>query len=609
MIGSKLNFFIAITLLCSLLKAQDIKVTATVDKNPVPLSDQFVYQVELSGSVQNLPDVSLPDFSDFRVTGGPSSSSSIQIVNFNISASRTYSVVLMPRKVGSFKISAATVQFKGQTYSSDPVEVTVTQAAAAPQTQPPLAKQDNTSDVDVSQLVFLRAVPSQKSAYVNEEVTVQYKIYFRVNISGNDVLKLPEAVGCWVEEYPSPRRPQIYTETVNGVRYNVAEIKKVAVFPSRAGKITISPLNMIVELVVPRQRPRGPSSLFDDFFSDPFSQTVKKSISSGALELNVLPLSEQGRPDNFSGLVGNFKVESSLDKKTAITNEALSYKVKIAGTGLLKFLNTLPVEFSSDFEVYDPKINESLNKNGKSITSSKEFEYVIIPRVAGEQKIKATSISIFNPDRKTYQVLHIPEYNIIVSKGKDIAYTPGSGSVFSKEEVQLLGQDIRFIKDNPGDFHPVGSMPFKSWWFYLSFILPVIIFGAALAYRSHLDKMSTNVVYARGRRAQKMAQRRLSEAKNFWRNNQPVQFYGAVSSCLTGYLADKNNKSAAGMLRHEIEKLLSKSEVANGLKEDYLNCLDEADFRRFAPGASSEVTMKEFYQEAEKLLIQLEKYF
>lgn len=606
--------FFYLLIFCGLcgLQAQEIEIRARVDKNPVALDEQFIYEVEISGKVQNLPDIKLPDFSDFMVIGGPSSSSSFQIINFQVSSSRTYTVVLMPRNIGSYKIAPATATFKGQTYQTSPIEITVVQPSPKPQTPPPSTKPSkpgSTKSTDLSQLAFLKVIPSKRSVYVNEEVTLQYKIYFRANITGNEVIKLPEAVGCWVEEYPEPRRPAIYNETVNGVRYNVAEIKKVAIFPSKEGTITISPLELLVEIAVPRQRSRDPFSLFDDFFTDPFSQVVKNKISSGSVELTVLPLPLAGKPASFTGLVGDFTIQSSLDKSTVEANEAVSLKVKLAGTGLLKILNSLPMDFPPNFEVFSPKINESLNKTGSLITSSKEFEYVIIPRVAGDQKIKSMELAYFNPMSKTYKILRTPEYSLSVSKGKEIAGTLGSGAIFSKEEIQLLGKDIRFIKEDLPRLYPLGYLPFHSRWFILSLILPVLLLAAAFMYRQHLDKMSTNIQYARSRKAEKMAKKRLAKAKNYWKQSKSAQFYGEIANGLIGYVADKTNRPAAGLLRQEIAELLEKQKVEKNLYDEYMKCLDEADYRRFAPAQSSETDLKEFYRRAERILIQLEKYF
>jgi len=593
--------------------SQDIKITARVDRNPVGLDEQFTYEVEVSGPVQNLPDIELPDFSKFAVIGGPSVSSSFQIINFKMSASKIYTLVLMPREAGTFRIGAAVAQYKGKTYRSNEIELTVVKqgrSGSASRQRPPASTKDKPpADVDLSQTVFLQVIPSKRTAYVNEEVTLRYKIYFRTRITNNQIVKMPEAVGCWVEEYPVPRRPRIYTETIKGVQYNVAEIRKVAIFPNRSGKITVTPLELLVETVVRRQRSRDPFDMFDDFFGDPFGQVVQKKLSSGTVTLNVLPLPEEGKPADFSGLVGDFRIHSSIDKRSCQTNEALSYKVKISGRGLLKFLNELPVQFSPDFEVYEPKINQTQNKSGGRITSNKEFEYVIIPRVPGDKEIKSFRLSYFNPADKQYHYLTVPAYHIQVSKGKELALGMGNGTGLSKEEIQLLGKDIRFIKEDVPDFLPVGYAPYRSWWFVLGLVMPLVVLGGAWGYRSHLEKMSTNVQYARSRKARKLAQQRLKEAKSFWKQGRAGEFYGAVSRGLIGYVADKTNQPAAGLLREDVKKILESRGVNGELQQEFLKCLDEADFRRFAPGDVSDEEMKNFYQRAENILVKLEKYF
>jgi len=599
-----------VLVLFSLGLSQEIKITAKVDKNPVGLNEQFVYEVEISGSVQNLPEVQLPDLSQFAVLGGPNVSTSFQIINFNMSASKTYSIVLMPKEVGTFRIEPARVNFKGKTYNSNSIELTVVkQSKQQPQRQiqPRIAQEGSPSaKTNISKDVFLKVVPSKKSVYVNEEVTLSYKVYFRQRITDTEIVKLPEAAGCWVEEYPIPQRPRITTEIVNGVQYNVAEIRRIAVFPSRSGKVIISPMEFNVEMVVPRRRPRD---LFEEFFSDPFNRVVTRRLSSGTVEINVLPLPVKGKPANFSGLVGDFKINSTVDKRETQTNEAISYKVNISGKGLLKFLNKLPIEFPPDFEVYEPKIAESVDKSSGYISSKKEFEYVIIPRVPGEHKIKAASITYFNPKDKKYHTLTIPEYTIYAVKGKELAMGVGGGTVLSKEEVRLLGKDIRFIKDKVPGFVPIGWMPHQNWWFYFTFIFSIVLLGVAWIYRNHLEKMSTNIQYARSRRAHHQARVRLREAKGHLKNRNVAEFYGAISKALLGYVADKTNREAAGLMREDVEEIFTQNKVDGELKKEFMSCLDQADFRRFAPGTHAEEDMNDFYKKAENILVRLEKYF
>jgi hypothetical protein len=516
----------------------------------------------------------------------------------------------MPQKVGTYTINPASAEYKGKKIQSNAVELTVVKSVTQKQPgQPAPSQPASPQKVDTGEAVLLKVFPSKKTVYINEGIVLSYKIYFKTNITGNEITKLPEAVGSWVEEYPTVQRPRIYTETLKGVRYNVAEIRKVAIFPSKSGKLTISPLEMIVDVVVRRQRRRDPFSVFDDFFNDPFGQVVNKRISSGAVSINVQPHPVQDRPPHFTGLVGDFKIQSSLDKKSIPANEAVSYKIKIFGSGLLKFLNSIPQEFSPDFEVFDPKVKESINKKGAQISSVKEFEYVLIPRVPGNQKIKSFQLSYFNPRDKNYKTLMVPEYNLEVTKGKDLAVGVGSGTVLSKEEVQLIGQDIRFIKEKVAGLRPIGHMPYNNWWFYLSLTMPVLLLGIAWVYRNHLEKMSSNVQYARNRKAHKQAQHHLKQARSFLKSEKKVNFYSAISNSLLGYVADKTNRPTAGILREEVQDLLKSAGVVDTLQKDYFQCLDEADFRRFAPGDVNYQQMQKFYHRTEKVLIGLEKNF
>jgi hypothetical protein len=234
---------------------------------------------------------------------------------------------------------------------------------------------------------------------------------------------------------------------------------------------------------------------------------------------------------------------------------------------------------------------------------------VVIPRTAGDHKIGAFRLTYFNPADKKYHDLNVPGYTVKVSRGRDMASGIRSGTALSKEEIQLIGQDIRFIKEKLNNLRPVGQMPYHSWLFYVSLMIPVIFLGMAWAYRQHLDKMSTNVEYARSRRAHKQARHRLKQADSFLRQYKVSDFYGSISQSLIGYIADKTNRPAAGLIRNDVKMLLNQKGVENHLKKEFLECLDEADYRRFAPGEPDEPEMNDFYQRTEKILVGLEKYF
>lgn len=598
---------IMLFLAASGLQAQDLKLTATVNKTTVGIDESFTYQLEISAPVKNLPDPDLPDFSNFAVLSGPNVSTSFQIINFDMSASKTYSFVLTPRAVGKFEIPPATVQYEGKSYRSNAITITVTRTATTQPQTPQSSGNTQDSDRDLSGSLFLKAVPSKTSVFVNEQVNVSYKIYFRVNIRNPEYLRMPETVGFWVEEYPIKGDIPITQETVNGIQYNVAEVKKMALFPTKSGMLNITPLQLRVHVQV-QDRRRDPFNVFDNFFDSPFGRMVSKELTSNEITVNVKPLPEEGKPENFSGLVGDFRLFSDLDKPQAPANEAISLTLKIHGTGNLKVLNEIPVEAPPSFEIYDPKIKDEVDKSGTYLSSSKEFEYILIPRVAGDFRIKPIEISFFDPFQRRYKTLRSREFQIKVSKGKETAGNL-AGSYLSKEDVKLLGKDINFIKEDPPNFVPVDYAPYKSVRFILALLLPAVAAVGAYGYRNHLDRVSTDLEYARKRKAHKQARKLLRQANTYLKNGELAEFYGEVSKALIGYVADKTNTSAAGLIREEVEKIMLSRNVDPELMGQYFRCLDDADFRRFAPGQHFAREAESFYQQAEKILVKLEKHF
>lgn len=587
------------------LFAQDVKLIAAVDRNPVGLGDQFTYTLEVSGSASGFPEPGLPNFADFRIMGGPNVSTSVQIVNGSMSSSKSYSLVLLPRKTGAFVIPVVSVQYKGKTYQSNSVKLTVVQQGSQ---STPQGSSSNTSEGnDSSADLYLKAIPSRRTVYLNDQVTVTFKVYFRVSIRNPDFIKLPETIGFWVEEYEIPQNIPVTQEVVNGVQYNVAEVKKFALFPTKTGDLTLTPMQLAVN-VVERRRRRDPFSAFDSFFDDPFGRTVRKVLASEPITIKVKPLPERGKPANFSGLVGNFNLNVDLDNANVKANEAITYKVRLTGSGNLKSLSDLPVDFPASFEVYNPKIKDDINRSGPRLVATRELEYVLIPRTSGKYRIKPLEISFFDPSTETYKTLRSKEYVVQVGEGKEVGGIAGNGYL-SKSEVKLLGKDIYFIKEENPKLFPLGYKPYTTVWFWALLIVPLMFLGAAYGYRNYHQKMSTNVEFARKRKAFKQAEKRLKGASHFLKQGKFAEFYGEVSRGLIGFVADKTNHPAAGLVRNDVEKLLQDRKVEKPLVEEYLQCLDDADFRRFAPGNVSDEEAKAFYTRAASILEKLGKYF
>ncbi|NIR47828.1 protein BatD [candidate division KSB1 bacterium] len=600
-------FLLGIFLSMQGLLAQDLHIKAYVSSTKIPLDQQFELNVELSGKEANkVPQPALPDIEDFAAFRGTSSSQNVQIVNTQMSVTVTYTHRFIATKIGKFEIPPVKLEYGGKKFTTDPIPIEIVKGQPS-QPRSGTSNRGSTDNAeDLSQLLFLRASVDKNRVYQNEPVTVSYKIYTSVNISSYGISQLPNTVGFWSEEFPTPSRPPLHAEVVNGRRYQVAEIKKVALFPQGPGTKTLDP--MVIECEVRLRNRRRSRDIFDSFFDDPFfslNRTTTKVIRSNPVKIDVLPLPAENKSLDFSGAVGDFSLSASVDKERVKTNEAVTLTVTISGTGNIKILAQPDVEFPSDFEVYDPKISENINRNGGQISGSKTFEYVLIPRFPGTQTIRPISFSYFDLSAKRYKTLSSDPINISVAKGKDRPVNVPLAT--SKEDVKFIGQDIRFIQTHLPEFQEIGTVFYKEVPFFAILILPLLVLAGAYGYSKHLEKMSTNVAYARSRKANQMALKRLRNANKEMGKGNLRKFYGEVSKALMGFIGDKLNVSAAGLITDEVDSVLRSRGIREETVANYLDCLRTCDFKRFAPSDADNGEMKVFFEKARKAIIALDK--
>jgi hypothetical protein len=586
------------------LSAQNVSVTATVDRTRIGLNEDFVLLVEISGDGG---EPRLPDINAFAALAGTSTSTNIQMVNGRFSQSVTYQYTFFARSAGKFTIGAVEVESKGQVYRSQPIEIEIVAGATspAPQTPPGGAGRSQQSEPppNLEGNLYLDAKVDRIRVYQNEPVIIRYRIYTRLNIGSYGVSSLPNYSGFWAEDFPMPPQPRTSREVINGQTYLVAEIKKTALFPQSAGKKKLEPLVIDCEVQLPRRRSRD---IFDQFFDDPFSaRTTRQQISSRPVEIEVLPLPE-GKPANFSGAVGNFSLSASVDRSQVKTNEAIMLKVRASGAGNIKVLPNPPIDLPSDFEVYDPKVAENIDHDNDQISGSKTWEYVIVPRFQGSHEIKPITLSYFDPRAKTYKTATTAPILLTVEKGAG-DFTPVVGGGVSKEDVRLLGQDIRFISTAALPFKNLNEAFYAQPAFLSLMALPVLALFVAFMYQRHQEKLSTNVAYARSRKAGSMAQKKLATAKKLLQQNDAKGFYAEVQRALMGFLGNKLNVAEAGLITDEVERLLADKRVNPEVVREYINCLHTCDFQRFAPAQSNGKAMQEFYEQARHALETMEK--
>lgn len=590
------------------LHAQDVTVVATVDQTQVGLGEAFSLSVEISGRDAGEPR--LPDLSQFAQQIGRSSSQNFQFINGRMSSSTTIHYTYLAQAAGTFEIGAVEVDVNGQIVRSQPIRIEIVQAGGGAQqqgAQPGATPSQPRTDPSLQNTevgVFLKAEIDRARVYQNEPVVISYKIYTLRTISSYSLSKLPNFTGFWVENFDMPRQPQTRQEVINGQRYLVAEIKRTAVFPQSAGKLTLEPMTIECEVQVQAQRRRS-RDIFESFFDDPFfARTARVEVASKPVSIEVLPL-PTNKPAGFEGAVGTYSLKASVDRREAKTNEAITLKLTVSGQGNIKTLSAPRLALPRDFEVYDPKVVEDVNRANNQISGSKTWEYVMVPRFPGEFEIGGLQLSYFDVQAKEYRVASAAPIALTIAKGVgEVAMASGG---MSKSDVKLIGQDIRFIALAQMPFEEIGQPNYAQPWFAVLLALPFLGLAGAFLYQRHQQKLSSNVAYARGRKATRVATKQLQTAKKFLQSNDGKQFYAEVQRALMGFLGNKLNVAEAALVTDDIQKMLEAKNVAPAIATAYINCLHTCDFQRFAPSQANGVEMKQFYDQAQNAIAQMEE--
>ena len=594
-------------LLAGMAMAADIKVNASLNRAKIALNEQFELSVEVTGGdARQADDPEVPDLSTFAAYSGNSMSQNFQFINGKMQYSKTYTYYFVALQVGSFEVPPVIVEFKGQNFQSKPLKIEIFKSKAQPQPKTPgniSRTRPARPSENISENLFLKAVFNRTRVYQNEAIIVSYKLYTMLTVTNFRLVSQPNFGNFWAEEIPIARQVPTSEEYVNGKRFVVATIRKIALFPTGAGPKVIPAMR--VEVDVRTRKRRKSRDIFDAFFDDPFGRVATYSLSTKERTIQVLPLPAEGRPRDFSGAVGQFSIKATTDRTRTKSNEAITLKVTLQGTGNIKTLSPPRIEFPREFEVYDPKVTEHVNRNSTTITGSKTFEYVLIPREPGNYVLDNIRYTYFNPRQGAYRITRSPVIHLAVSKSDKIASATGSG--LSREEVRLLGKDIRYIAKSADTFVAVGKEFYHLPALWAMLISPLFVLVGAMLYRNHRDRLSSNQAYARSRKAQKFAQKQLQAAKQAMDRDDVAGFYAETSKALTAYVGNKLNLAESTMVREDLARVLGKRGAPKGLVEHYYNLLAECDYRRFAVPDAPGDAMAKAYVRAKNLLTSLEK--
>jgi len=579
------------------------KFELTADKTTVKQNEKFqIYFTFDGGDGNNLRGFRPPNLKNFKILSGPNQSSSIRMINGNVSSTITYSYIVKAPKTGKFKIERASIQYKGKNYESNSITITVKKSSGKPSRSSNSSQ--SMSDEELKQNVFIRAIANKRNVVQGEQVTVTYKLYTKLNISSPQISKLPRYKGFWAEELETSNNIRFKVEMYKGVRYNSAVLKKVALFPTKSGKLTVTPFELEIPVMVKRKK--RSNDPFDAFFNDSFfgrTETIQFTATSNTVAINVSPLPSNGKPKSFSGAVGQFNFKAELDKNNVETNEAVTLKLTVSGSGNIELIDMPDVVLPPGFEKYEPKISKKVNRKS-TISGFKSEEYLIVPRVAGVKVIKPIKFSYFDPRRKKYVELSSPQFTLTIKQGSGTVATPGEG--FTKEDIKLLSKDIRFIKTSDFQLEKIekGNL-LKSWFWYL-LIIPLFVMLGFIGFKKRQDKLSGNVELMKFRKAQKNASNRLKLAKKALDENDLVTYFNEISQGLYGYLEDKLLLPKSEFSIEKVVELLHKNNVNENTVEDVRDILNQCEFARFAPQSQTREQAENIYEKAVKAIVEIE---
>lgn len=589
--------------------AQEISVQAP---QSVYQGDNFTVRFVVNTQVK---DFRGPTFKGFSTLAGPntSTSTSISFVNGQMSnsTSMTFTYTLRADLEGTYTVGAASCSADGKKLTSKPFTIKVEKLSAAQQKQRQQQQQQQrqafdpwsqqpaqAADIDEKTL-FARASINKSNPYQGEQVIITYKIYTQVPISQFTIDKLPGNKGFWAEDLSEGRKVKQYEETIDGRRYQVAEIRRGALFAQESGKLTVEPLDLNVLAMVQSQR-RRTGSIWD-LFDDPFfnaHQAVERPLSTNRISVNVRPLPNV--PADFSGAVGRFDVKGGLNLDRVKANEAVSYRITVSGSGNLMLIDAPKPEFPSAFEVYDPQINDNIKKGENGISGSRTYEWVLIPRTKGKYTIPAYNFTYFDPQSGQYVTRRVEAQTIDVEKGDAHSTAVAVG----KDDVRLLNSDINYIHPS-GRLHKVRHEEHAGWGFWAVAAAIVLLTAAILVGGRRRQAAEQDVAGMRRKRAIRMARKRLKRAEAHLRDDKTESFYEEIYRAIWGCLADKYSIELSRLGRDTVSACLADKQVPESQQQSIMQVLQDVDMARFAPG-DARSQMQRIYDEALDMIVGLE---
>lgn len=527
-------------------------------------------------------DFNSPSFEGFRVVGGPNQSISNSYINGKRSFSKTYSYFLSPLKQGNLTIGAASIYVSGKTYTTRDVTLQITSAV-----QTPSDGTGTNPEVIAAQNVHLVAEISNPTPYLNQRITIVYKLYVSNDVSITSQwreINSPRYADFWSKNIDS-QKLNLFEGKYQGEDYRYVVLKTTVLYPQKTGPLEIEPLTLNVPVDVPGKR--------RNIFGRALTTRVNKTISAGESIINVKPLPLKGRPDNFTGAVGDFSFTVKANKKVVEVDQALTLDITVSGKGNLNTLSIPTLKVPSTLEVYEPQRKENIRTMASGISGSISQSYTLVPQNKGRYPISPISFSFFNPESQSYQEVTSEQIIVRVTPGTTPQPETASAQTPITQPVEAQ-QRFRYIKLN-SNLSPSTIPPFfKSKIFWALLLGPFGLIPLFILFGKKQRSMRADVQGLKVRKANKMARKYLAEARKNKHNK--VIFYEALERSLHNYLKARLDIQTAQMSKERITKLLMERKVQVATVLDFEKLLKSCELARYTP--TSDVAIRQDYQKA-----------
>ena len=547
-----------------------VSFEARVSKKSMGLNERLRVDFIMNKNGDNF---TAPNFSDFRVVGGPNQSISNSWVNGKRSFSNTFTYFLSPKKKGAATLKAATVKIEGKVYRTTPVKITISESVATP-------RDPNSPEYLIDDNLHLVTEVSNPRPYLNEAITVVYKLYFRspLKISDAREIESPKFQDFWSHIIKIPQL-QVQNATFRGEDYKMVIWRKTVLYPQKTGKLTLEPLSLNVVIGLPSNR--------RDFFGGRIVQQTSRSITAEKRFINVKRLPEKGKPANFFGAVGQFDFDLILSKNALKASESFELKVKAIGRGNLKLFTLPKLSLPNTLEVYEPEHSEEVKTSLGGMKGSIEDKYTVVPRFQGKYPISPVSFSFFDPKKEEYFTLMSQEHIVEVYDGPIAGKTANKNNSTLNQLVSNENKSFRFIKLIP-NLRPIEQLVFLgSKEFYLMIVTP---FSLLLMFYFLLQlkiKRYGDVDRLKLKTANKLAKKYLGSAKKNLKNKIP--FYDALERALHNYLKAKLSIETFDFNKGKIRQLLKEKSLSPGDIDSFVNLLENCEIARYSPATDAKM--------------------